>query len=100
MTFLNVWRAWHEADRSKRWCGAHFLNYRNLLRAADIRRQLEFALRCAAAVADPRTLTNHIIHPAICTETHSLREIAGLCTQHASAKNRAPAQTRFLSSRC
>jgi hypothetical protein len=45
-------------------------------------------------------LTNHIIHPAICTETHSLREIAGLCTQHASAKNRAPAQTRFLSSRC
>ena len=48
MTFLNVWRAWHEADRSKRWCGTHFLNYRNLLRAADIRRQLEFALKCAA----------------------------------------------------
>ncbi len=53
VTFLNVWRAWHEADRSKRWCGAHFLNYRNLLRAADIRRQLEFALRCAAAIANP-----------------------------------------------
>ena len=49
MTYLNIWRAWSEADRSKRWCGAHFLNYRNLLRAADIRRQLEFALRCAAA---------------------------------------------------
>ncbi len=48
MTFLNIWRAWNEADRSKRWCGAHFLNYRNLLRAADIRRQLEFALRYAA----------------------------------------------------
>ena len=52
VTFLNVWRAWHEADRSKRWCGAHFLNYRNLLRAADIRRQLEFALRCAGLLAE------------------------------------------------
>ena len=53
VTFLNIWRAWNEADRSKRWCGRHFLNYRNLLRAADIRRQLEFTLKCAAAlVAD------------------------------------------------
>ena len=53
MTYLNVWRAWNEADRSKRWCGAHFLNYRNLLRAADIRRQLEFALRCASGADAP-----------------------------------------------
>lgn len=56
MTFLNIWRAWNEADRSKRWCGGHFLNYRNLLRAADIRRQLEFTLKCAAAAV--RTLAH------------------------------------------
>lgn len=47
IAYLNVWRGWEEADRSKRWCAAHMLNYHNLLRAADIRRQLSYALRCA-----------------------------------------------------
>ena len=68
MTFLNIWRAWNEADRSKRWCGRHFLNYRNLLRAADIRRQLEFTLKCA--VADdgrhPNTLIQADTAPPLC----------------------------------
>lgn len=47
IAYLNVWRGWEEADRSKRWCAAHMLNYHNLLRAADIRRQLTYSLRCA-----------------------------------------------------
>lgn len=39
ISYLNVWRAWEESGRSKKWAVAHRVMHRNLLRAADIRNQ-------------------------------------------------------------
>lgn len=45
MTYLNVWKAWCDSGRNRRWAHRYCLNHRNLLRAADIRTQLEYRAR-------------------------------------------------------
>jgi ATP-dependent RNA helicase DDX35 len=40
LTYLNVWKAWEDSGRDKKWAVKHFVNHRSMLRAADIRRQL------------------------------------------------------------
>ena len=45
VSYLNVWRAWEEAGRSKQWAVRSRVMHRNLLRAADIRAQLQAHLR-------------------------------------------------------
>lgn len=45
ISYLNVWRAWEEAGRSKQWAISRRVMHRNLLRAADIRAQLQAHLR-------------------------------------------------------
>ena len=40
VSYLNVWRAWEAAGRSKKWAVAHRVMHRSLLRAADIRGQV------------------------------------------------------------
>ena len=47
VSFLNVWKAWDESGRSKRWAAANHVSHRSMLRAADIRGQLEAHLRRA-----------------------------------------------------
>ena len=46
MTYLNVWRAWQEGGRDRRWAARNCVNHRALLRAGDIRSQLCSHLRC------------------------------------------------------
>lgn len=46
MTYLNLWKAWNDSGRDRRWAHRYCLNHRNLLRAADIRTQLEYQARC------------------------------------------------------
>ena len=45
ITFLNVWKAWEEAGRSRKWSQQNMVNHRTLLRAGDIRAQLQRHLR-------------------------------------------------------
>ncbi|BDA45458.1 probable ATP-dependent RNA helicase DHX35 [Coccomyxa sp. Obi] len=45
VTYLNVWKAWQESGRDRRWAARNCLNHRTLLRAADIRSQLCHHLR-------------------------------------------------------
>ncbi|KAI3425228.1 hypothetical protein D9Q98_008996 [Chlorella vulgaris] len=45
VSYLNVWRAWEESKRSKKWAVANHVMHRSLLRAADIRSQLQAHLR-------------------------------------------------------
>ena len=47
MTYLNVWKAWQESGRDRKWAARHCLHHRALLRAADIRSQLCHHLRHA-----------------------------------------------------
>ncbi|KAK2152383.1 hypothetical protein LSH36_330g06039 [Paralvinella palmiformis] len=45
VSMLNVYNAFLANGRSSRWCKAHFLHYRGLCRAVEIRSQLERMLR-------------------------------------------------------
>lgn len=45
LTLLNIWKAWCNSGKNRRWAHQHCLNHRNLMRAADIRNQLEFRAR-------------------------------------------------------
>jgi hypothetical protein len=40
VTYLNVWRAWEESGRNKRWAVDNRVMHRTMLRAADIRCQV------------------------------------------------------------
>eukprot|EP00884_Botryococcus_braunii_P008698 jgi/Botrbrau1/1782/Bobra.0217s0037.1 len=40
ITYLNVWKGWEASGFKGKWCHQNRLNYRTLLRAADIRNQL------------------------------------------------------------
>lgn len=65
VTYLNIWRAWCEAGRDRRWSHRHCLNHRNLLRAADIREQLEY--RCRSSPGNqppPLPLPYHPVPPS------------------------------------
>lgn len=57
VTFLNVWKAWEESNRNKRWAVENFVSHRSMLRASDIRTQLlahlrKLGLPTGAALAD------------------------------------------------
>lgn len=45
VTYLNVWKAWEDSGRSRKWAERNLLSQRVLLRAADIRGQLLYHLR-------------------------------------------------------
>lgn len=45
ITFLNIWKGWEDVGRSRTWCYKNFINHRTMLRAADIRSQLQRHLR-------------------------------------------------------
>ncbi|EIE20207.1 putative DEAH [Coccomyxa subellipsoidea C-169] len=45
VTYLNVWKAWQDSGRDRKWAARNFVNHRTLLRAADIRSQLCHHLR-------------------------------------------------------
>lgn len=45
VSFLNVWKAWDESGRNRRWAARNAVSQRAMLRAADIRGQLEAHLR-------------------------------------------------------
>ena len=40
LTILNIFLAFEKSGRSKAWCGAHFLRFKALKRAAELREQL------------------------------------------------------------
>lgn len=70
ITFLNIWRGWEESGRSRKWSYKNFINHRTMLRAADIRNQLQRHvryspvcqfIRCMHGVAcDPLFVPCHI----------------------------------------
>lgn len=41
VSMLNIWRAWRERGKNPQWCSRHFLNHQSLLKAEEIRQQLE-----------------------------------------------------------
>ncbi|MEW5297962.1 MAG: hypothetical protein WDW36_001135 [Sanguina aurantia] len=45
VTFLNVYHAWQKKGRSPRWSADHFINHQSMLKAEEVRRQLEAQLR-------------------------------------------------------
>ncbi|KAK9828606.1 hypothetical protein WJX72_001006 [[Myrmecia] bisecta] len=45
ISYLNVWKAWEDSGRSRKWSHTNFINHRTMLRAADIRNQLCSHLR-------------------------------------------------------
>lgn len=45
LTYLNVYRAWREHNKSPKWAFRHFVNHKALLRAEDIRLQLRATLK-------------------------------------------------------
>jgi ATP-dependent RNA helicase DDX35 len=55
LTLLNVHDAFVAAKKSSKWCKEHFLNYRGLLRAMEIRSQL---LRLLKRLAGVKTVTS------------------------------------------
>jgi len=63
ITYLNVWKAWCDAGRERRWAHRYCVNHRNLLRAADIRTQLEYQAKC----------------PSITLYAHAMSSAAGYC---------------------
>ncbi len=48
IAYLNVWRAWEQSGRSKKWAVAHRVMHRSMLRAADIREQVRAGAAGAA----------------------------------------------------
>lgn len=51
ISYLNVWRAWEESGRSKKWAVAHRVMHRSLLHAADIRSQVRPGARALGSAA-------------------------------------------------
>lgn len=45
LTYLNVLTMFMESGRSKKWCEDHFVNYRGLMRAENVRTQLKRLLK-------------------------------------------------------
>ncbi|KAK9846930.1 hypothetical protein WJX84_012141 [Apatococcus fuscideae] len=45
VTYLNVWKAWEDSGRNRKWAERNLVSQRVLLRAADIRNQLLYHLR-------------------------------------------------------
>ncbi|MCL4118539.1 UNVERIFIED_CONTAM: hypothetical protein GTU68_060146, partial [Idotea baltica] len=41
LTFLNVYSVFDEQTEKKKWCAEHFLNYKSLLRAAEMRHRMK-----------------------------------------------------------
>lgn len=50
VTYLNVWKAWQDSGRDRKWAARNFVNHRTMLRAADIRSQLCHHLRCSRSL--------------------------------------------------
>ncbi len=65
VTYLNVWKAWQESGRDRRWAARNCLNHRTLLRAADIRSQLCHHLRWTSRLIPA-------LHLVFCQELCSL----------------------------
>ncbi len=45
ISYLNVWRGWEASGRAKKWAIGNSVNHRTMLRAADIRMQLQHYVR-------------------------------------------------------
>ncbi|CAK7237590.1 DEAH-box ATP-dependent RNA helicase prp22 [Sporothrix eucalyptigena] len=66
LTMLNVYNSWKRARFSKPWCQEHFLQYRVLTRAKDVRTQLE-------------RIMERYKHPIVSCGTHTDRVRQALC---------------------
>ncbi len=79
ITYLNVWKAWEDSGRNRKWAERNMLSQRVLLRAADIRGQLLYHLRSALPQAvDYQILTISFLGLTLCV---------GNLLQHVAAKN-------------
>ncbi|CAK7268183.1 DEAH-box ATP-dependent RNA helicase prp22 [Sporothrix epigloea] len=66
LTMLNVYNSWKRSRFSKPWCQEHFLQYRVLMRAKDVRTQLE-------------RIMERYKHPIVSCGTHTDRVRQALC---------------------
>ncbi|CAK7211329.1 DEAH-box ATP-dependent RNA helicase prp22 [Sporothrix bragantina] len=66
LTMLNVYNSWKRSRFSKPWCQEHFLQYRVLTRAKDVRTQLE-------------RIMERYKHPVVSCGTHTDRVRQALC---------------------
>ena len=66
LTLLNVYTAFVQRGADKSWCGRHFLNFRSLTRATEIRRQLvkyvrRFGVRLVSCGDDSEAIRRCIV---------------------------------------
>lgn len=63
ITYLNVWKAWEENGRSGKWAAANYVAHRSMLRAADIRNQLQRHLRWVCTLSDLKAVEDTLWPP-------------------------------------
>ncbi|GAV51942.1 hypothetical protein ZYGR_0AF04140 [Zygosaccharomyces rouxii] len=79
LTFLNVYSQWKSNRYSHRWCGRHFLQYRSLQRARDIRDQLVKIMQSQGIPLVSSGTEWDIIRKCICSGfAHQAAKISGL----------------------
>jgi pre-mRNA-splicing factor ATP-dependent RNA helicase DHX16 len=54
LTFLNIWQCWCRAGFTSQWCFDHYVQYRSMRRARDIRAQLAHLARRAGITVELR----------------------------------------------
>ncbi|CAR25946.1 ZYRO0A11814p [Zygosaccharomyces rouxii] len=79
LTFLNVYSQWKSNRYSHRWCGRHFLQYRSLQRARDIRVQLVKIMQSQGIPLVSSGTEWDIVRRCICSGfAHQAAKISGL----------------------
>lgn len=45
ITYLNVYHGWEQSNKSERWCHDNCINHKAMVRAEDVKKQLEFRFK-------------------------------------------------------
>lgn len=79
LTLLNVYSQWKSNRYSHRWCGRHFLQYRSLQRARDIRGQLVKIMQSQGIPLVSSGTEWDIVRKCVCSGfAHQAAKISGL----------------------
>lgn len=73
---LNVFNAFMKYNKNSKWCQEHFLNYRGLVRAAEIREQLlrlmrKFNVKLVSCEGEVKPILRCITAGQFFSQTHS-----------------------------
>ncbi|QLL34867.1 hypothetical protein HG536_0H02420 [Torulaspora globosa] len=79
LTLLNVYSQWKSSRYSHRWCSKHFINFKSLQRAREIRRQLVKIMQKNHITLISTGTDWHTIRKCICSGyAHQAAKVAGL----------------------